>query len=306
MTLTPEQLQRRKSGLGGSEVATILGLNPYKTAYELWAEKTGRIEPEDISGKFAIRRGNDMEALVAKWFSEDTGLTVHRVNQTLTNDEHPYLLAHIDRRIVGAKEGLECKTANWRMAAKFGDQGSDDVPANYLIQCVHYMIVTGWKVWHLAAELGGDFRIYKIEYDEVLANHVAQTAHDWWVKHIVEGIEPEPQSHRDLDLAFPNADAGTQVEASSSIAATHGELRAISHDLKALKERESALKETIKGAMGEASALTYAGRKIATWNNQTRKSFNSKSFSNDHPDMFAQYQKSSEFRVLRINKGADE
>jgi len=306
MTLTPEQIARRRHGLGGSEVATILGLNPYKSAYELWLEKTGRVEPEDISQKFAIRRGNDMEALVAKWFSEDTGMTVHRVNKTLTNPDHPYLVGHIDRRIVGAKEGLECKTANWRMAAKFGEQGTDDVPANYLIQCVHYMIVTGWRVWHLAAELGGDFRIYRIEYDSVLANHVAQSAHDWWQHHIIEEIEPEPQSARDLDLAFPTADAGVQVEASSEIAAVHSELRVVQRDTKALKDRESALKEQIKSAMRDASTLTHEGRKIATWNNQSRKSFDSKAFSTDHPQLFEQYQKTSEFRVLRINKGPGE
>lgn len=306
MTLSAEQLERRKSGLGGSEVATILGLNPYKTAYELWCEKTGRIEPEDISQKFAIRRGNDMEALVAKWFSEDTGLTVHRVNKTLTNEAHPYLVAHIDRRIVGAKEGLECKTANWRMAAKFGDAGTDDVPANYLIQCVHYMIVTGWKVWHLAAELGGDFRIYRIEYDEVLANHVAREAHDWWQRHIIEGVEPEPVTSRDLDLAYPTADDGIQLEASSNVAAIHGELRIVTRDKKALEDREKALKEQIKSAMGDAATLTFDGRKIATWKNQSRTSFNSKGFKVDHPNLFEQYQKTSEFRVLRINKGADE
>ena len=115
--LTQEQLAARKAGLGGSDVATILGLNPYKTPYQLWLEKTGRVEPDDLSDNFAVKRGNDMEALVAKWFSDETGETVHRVNSTLRKEEHPYLLGHIDRRIVGKKEGLECKTANWRMAS---------------------------------------------------------------------------------------------------------------------------------------------------------------------------------------------
>lgn len=304
--LTAEQLEIRKSGLGGSEVATILGLNPYKTGYELWLEKTGRREPEDISGKFAIRRGNDMEDLVAKWFSEDTGLTVHRVNSTLTNEAYPYLLGHIDRRVVGVKEGLECKTANWRVAAKFGDAGTDDVPANYLIQCMHYMIVTGWKVWHLAAELGGDFKIYKIEFDEILANHIATSAHDWWTRHIIEDIAPEPTSARDLDLAFPTADDGVTLEASDNIVAVHKELRIVTADKKALDDREKALKQEIKSAMGDAATLSYDGRKIATWKNQSRSSFNSKGFANDHPQMHSQYLKTNEFRVLRVNKGHDE
>lgn len=301
MSLTQEQLERRKSGLGGSEVATILNLNPYKTPYELWLEKTGRREPEDISGKFAIRRGNDMEALVAKWFSEDTGLTVARVNSTLTNPDHPYLLGHIDRRIVGAKEGLECKTSNWRMAVNFGEEGTDDVPPSYLIQCVHYMIVTGWRVWHLAAELGGDFKIYRIEYDETLANHVARTAHDWWQRHIIDGVEPEPTTHADLALAYPHTDNDTEVEASSDIKLIHEELVGVAMQLKDMKERDSGLRAQLKAAMGECSALTYEGQKLATWREQRSKRFNAKEFQKDHPQLHAEYQTENSMRVFRPN-----
>lgn len=299
--LTEQQLENRKKGLGGSEVATILGLNPWKTSYELWLEKTGRVEPEDISGKFAIRRGNDMEDLVAKWFSEDTGLTVHRVNNTLTNDDHPYLVAHIDRRIVGAKEGLECKTANWRSAAKFGESGTDDVPANYLIQCMHYMLVTGWKVWHLAAELGGDFRIYRIEYDPALGSHIAKTANDWWTRHILEDIAPEPTAARDFDLAYPRSNERS-IEASDHALALHRELHEITEDRKKLEERETALKNQIKGIIGDNSTLVKGAWKLASWKSQTRRSFDSKSFAKDHPELFAQYMREYDFRVLRVNK----
>lgn len=306
MSLTPEQLAARRHGLGGSEVATILGLNPYKTDYELWLEKTGRREPEDISMKFAIRRGNDMEDLVAKWFCEDTGMTAHRVNKTLTNPDFPYLVGHIDRRIVGVKEGLECKTSNWRMAAKFGEEGSDEVPANYLIQCMHYMIVTGWRVWHLAAELGGDFKIYRIEYDAALANHLAKTADEWWQKHIIADEAPEPKSAHDLDLAYPMSDDGIVIDATPEVVVIHQQLRQAMAAKKEAETLEKALKNQIKSVMGDAATLSYNGRKIATWKSQTRKSFDGKSFSAAYPDLFEQYTKTSEFRVLRVNSSGDE
>lgn len=300
--LTAEQLEARQSGLGGSDTATILGLNPYKSGYELWQEKTGRVQPEDISGKFAIRRGNDMEALVAKWFSEETGMTVRRDNRTITNPDHPYMLGHIDRRIQGKPEGLECKTANWRVAMKFGEAGTDDVPANYLIQCVHYMIVTGWRVWHLAADLGGEFRIFKIDYDEALADHIANEVNSWWVNHIVNDIEPTPTTPREIDLAYSHADKGKVVEASESIVAVHSQLRDANAVLTEAKDRVEGLKSQLKSAMKDADTLTGPdGKKLASWNEQTRRSFNSKAFAKDHPQTFEQYQNESSFRVFRPN-----
>lgn len=298
--LTEAQLAARKSGLGGSDTATILNLNPYKSAYELWQEKSGRVEPEDISGKFAIRRGNDMEALVIKWFEEESGLQVETTETTLTNPDHPFMLGHIDGKIVGVPEGMEAKTANWRMAAKFGDDGTDDVPASYLIQCMHYMIVTGWRVWHLAADVGGDFRIYRIEYDETLANHIATTVHDWWTNHIVNDIEPEPTG-RAIDIAYPSADPDDCVEASGDIADVHTELKLVHTELKALKEKDAGLRDQIKAAMGTAAAMTYGGAKLATWGNQNRSSFNTKQFKEDHPALAEEYTKQSSFRVFRPN-----
>ena len=298
--LTSEQHEARSRGLGGSDTATILNLNPYKSAYELWQEKSGRVVPEDISDKFPIIRGNDMEALVAKWFTDETGLVVRRDNRTLTNPDHPYMLGHIDRRLQGIPEGLECKTANWRMAVKFGDDGTDDVPPYYLIQCMHYMIVTGWKVWHLAADIGGDFKIYRIEYDETLANHIAAKVNKWWTDHIVNDIEPTPETHREIDVAYRVGDDDAQiVEASDDLEKIHASLEIAIEERKAAEKKESGLKYQIKAAMGDACALYHDGRRLATWNNQSRKGFDAKSLERDNPEVYETFKTMSEFRVLR-------
>lgn len=299
--LTAQQLENRKAGLGGSDTATILGLNPYKSSYQLWLEKTGRSEPEDISNKFAVKRGNDMESLVAKWFTDETGMIVRRDNRTITNDDFPFMLGHIDRRIQGKPEGLECKTANWRVAMTFGEEGTDDVPANYLIQCMHYMAVTGWRVWHLAADLGGDFRIYRIEYDEALIAHIAKTVAEWWERHIIDDEPPALETDNDLKIAYPNGDKEKLIEASPAIAGVHSELKTVVEDFNKMKERKSALENQLKAAIGDGGGLTFDGKKLATWNNQTRKSFNSKAFKSDHPETFEQYQTESSFRVFRPN-----
>lgn len=301
MTLTTEQLAKRKTGLGGSDVAALLGLSPYTSPFQLWAEKTGRTEPEDISDKFAVKRGNDMEALVCKWFCEETGLKAHRVNKTLTHPEHPYLLGHIDRRIVGVKEGLEAKTANWRMIGNFGTEGTDEVPPYYLTQCYVYMILTGWRVWHLAADLGGDFKIFRIEYDGELGNFIAKTAHEWWQRHVVEGVEVEPVLDSDLKIAFPTASAGVIKQASPEIRLLSQEVAELHRKGKDIEKTIGGLKAQIKASMGEADVLMSGDTKLATWKNQTRTDIDRKVLEATHPEIFAECKKTTAFRVFRPN-----
>jgi len=150
-------LERRKS-IGGSDAGAILGLNPYRSPYALWAEKTGRLpEQEDTE---AMRQGRDLEAYVADRFSEKSGKRVERYNYLLRSSDAPHLHANIDRRVIGEKSGLECKTASaLNMKSYIGGQ----FPESYYVQCVAYLAVTGWERWYLAAlVLNKAFFIYQI------------------------------------------------------------------------------------------------------------------------------------------------
>lgn len=151
-------LRERRNSIGGSDVGAILGLNKYRSPYAVWAEKTGRIpEPEDNE---AMRQGRDLEAYVAKRFTEKSGKLVKRCNYLLRNTDAPYLHANIDRCVIGEKSGLECKTAS-ALNAKAYNGGS--FPDSYYAQCVSYLAVTGWKRWYLAALiLNKAFCIYQI------------------------------------------------------------------------------------------------------------------------------------------------
>ena len=100
----------RDKYIGGSDAGTILGLNPWKSPYTLWCEKTGLLTPEDISDKEAVWWGNYDEEGVARRFTEKTNLEVQRSNKSYYLEEYPFLIGHIDRKLVGIKAGLECKT----------------------------------------------------------------------------------------------------------------------------------------------------------------------------------------------------
>ena len=105
-------LEARRKSIGGSDAASILGLNQYNSAYALWCEKTGKITPEDISDKEAVRLGNDLEQYAAERFMDATGKKVRRENNIIYNDDYPFAHANPDRMVIGEKAGLECKTTS--------------------------------------------------------------------------------------------------------------------------------------------------------------------------------------------------
>ena len=145
-----EWLQLRKSGIGGSDAGAICGLNPYASPMSVYRDKT----TEDLSDMDSetMRQGRDLEDYVARRFMEATGLKVRRSNMMYRSEEHPFMIADVDRLIVGEDAGLECKTASAYNADKWKD---GEVPLHYLMQCCHYMAVTGRSAWYIAVLIYG-------------------------------------------------------------------------------------------------------------------------------------------------------
>ena len=160
-----EWLRLRKTGIGGSDAGAVLGLNPYSNAMKVFYDKTSE-EIEETDNESA-RQGRDLENYVAERFVEAIGLKVRRSNYMFRNREHTFMIADVDRLIVGEDAGLECKTCSAYGADKWKD---GEVPLHYMIQCYHYMAVTGKRAWYIAvAVLGKEFICRKIEWnDEII------------------------------------------------------------------------------------------------------------------------------------------
>jgi len=189
--LTAEQLEARKAGIGGSDVAVILGLSPWKSQTELYLEKRGEIEPADLSDNELVHFGNVLEGVVADEYARRNNVKVERRNQMLKSKEYPFMLANIDRKVVGARKGLECKTAAQFSLTNWGEQGSDDVPDYYRVQCEHYMIVSQYPEWDLAVLIGGNnYRDYHIEQDKELSEMIVENCAKFWEK-VEKGIPPQ-------------------------------------------------------------------------------------------------------------------
>ena len=158
LIMTVEQIQNdraawlkaRNAGIGGSDASVIVGVNKWKSPFALWMEKTGQADPDSLDDNEYVYWGNVLEETVAREFTKRTGKEVHR-RGLLQHDTIPYLLASVDRIVVGENAGLECKTANG-FAAKLWE--GDEVPDAYYVQCQHYMAVTGAERWYIAALIG--------------------------------------------------------------------------------------------------------------------------------------------------------
>lgn len=325
-------LQKRTKGIGGSDVATVLGLNPYKTPLSLWEEKTGKAEGSPAGE--AAYWGTTLEDVVAKEFSKRTGMKIQRVNFLLSTGEGGWMRGNIDRAIVNEQiaktvrvhkpekatetglmlstdVGLECKTANAFMADKWGPSQEAEIvsgnvvtehqiPLYYETQIQWYMAVTGIKKFYVAVLIGGqDFRMYEVRRDEDVIKAIVEKCHAFWFKKVLADVHPDPINADDIKKLYARDD-GEMVEASNDEAADIGELRTIRERIKELQDQEKAVANRVILAIGEKSGLLIGGEKAVTYKAQNSSRFASTAFKKEHPDLYRDFVQTSTTRILRL------
>lgn len=212
--MEPNTIKERSGFIGGTDAGVIAGVNPYKTALELFLEKRGEVPAEDISDKEAIIWGNVLEDVIAQEYSRRTGYDVRRVNKKLTHPVHDFIGGHIDRDILKTDRALEVKTAGTFMAKDWGPAGSDEVPEHYYLQCQHYMsCLPKVNVFDLAVLVGGqDFRIYHIHRDEAMIKTLEDLIVDFW-RRVQENDAPDLEfDHRSAKDLLKKMYPGTNAE----------------------------------------------------------------------------------------------
>ncbi|WP_062196452.1 YqaJ viral recombinase family nuclease [Caldimonas taiwanensis] len=277
-----EWLAERRSGIGGSDIAAILGLSPWKTAVDVWLEKTGRSTDDTIGDAEAVRWGALLEDVVAREYAERTEHNIQRVNRILRHPSHEWAIGNIDRAIVapgsrvrvaddggtllGADGLLEVKTASAYKAGEWGRDGDDDaVPLHYQAQCMWYLGITGQPWCDVAALIGGQrLVIRRIHRDDETIAAMLERADDFWHRHVLGGQAPEPATARDVETLF-RSDNGEALEADDELLAAYSAARAAKNDMAYAEARYEEAVERIKLALGERSALTFNGQPLATW-----------------------------------------
>jgi len=289
-----EWLEYRKSGIGSSEVASILGLNPFETPYQLWRRKRGLDGPQDET--FAMKAGIYLEDAVSRFWADETGREVIKASAgdwLLVKKEKEFMRVSPDRTFWVDPEGkknmqnkgiLECKTTQ-----KSIDQ--DDLPKHWFVQLQYQLGVAEYEQGALAWLSGGrDFGQKDISFVPDFFGWISEEVERFWTDNIIGGIEPESISVEDVIKKYARHTDGKIVETTEEILQAYTELKAVREELKALEERRDALEETIKMAFGDAEAISYGGRTLATWKAaKDSEKFDSKEFCSKHPDMAIQY-----------------
>lgn len=288
-------LKARLQGIGASDAATAVGLNPYKSQLELWMEKTGRIIPEQPSDveDSPLLWGTVLEPIVAEHYAKRTGRKVRRVNAILQHAEHAWMLANLDREVIGDDEVqvLECKTA--------GIYGSklwkDGVPEYVQLQVQHQLAVTGQKAADVAVLLGGQqLQIHRIERDDDLIERLIKLEQAFW--HRVETDTPPPadassSSDMALRILYPQ-DNGRVLDLTQDKSANQSfeAMLEVREQLDQLKQLESELKHQLQQTLGDACSATF-NRGFISWKKSNDSlAFDSKRFKREHPKLFESYQ----------------
>ncbi|MED2186480.1 lambda-exonuclease family protein [Bacillus wiedmannii] len=293
-------LQARTQGIGGSDVSAIAGLNKWKSAVQVFLEKTQAIEKEDIQSEAAYF-GNVLEEVVAKEFSKRTDLKVQRRNAILQHPEYPWMLANVDRLIVGERVGLECKTASEYFKKEWE---GEEVPAAYLLQCQHYMAVTGYEAWWIAVLIGGNKFVHKkIERDEELIQYLIDIEKDFWLNNVEQNEPPmfdgSDASTELLKHLYPESIADSFVSLGKQEELLIEARDQVDREIKVLQEQKAEYENKIKAKLGTNEVGGTENYKIY-WKSYITNRFDSKRFKAEHPDLFEQYVKESKSRKFTV------
>lgn len=291
----------RQGGIGSSDAAAAVGLHPYKSQLELWMEKTGRQfdDKQPSRGEILtspLHWGQVLEPLVAEHYARHTGHRVQRVNAILQHVEHPWMLANLDREIVGndGVQILECKTAGL-FGARLWKEG---VPEYVQLQVMHQLAVTGQQAADVAVLLGGhELQIHRIERDEAMIEQLIALEAKFW--DYVENDTPPPadgsdSADRALRALFPQDD-GETVDFSSDVGLSQAfvDLQRVRQTLDDAKKEEAKLKHRLQQAMGTVTLATFPSGSLSWKQTAPVKRLDIKALQQEHPGLCADYLKTT-------------
>ena len=264
----------RQLYLGGTDIAAILNLHPYKKKYEVFLEKIGKKDPADLSENEAVYWGKVLENLIAERYSEVSGNKVRNVNRTLIHPKYNFLRGHIDRKLEGKNAGLEVKTVGLRSAHLWGDEYTDEIPVHYELQVLHYMAITGFDYFDIAALFfGQEMRIFTVRRNRNLERikELEEKANEFWQQHVLTKIPPMPGSTIETAMAFPEAYRGEVATLTPMQDHFIIDAHILSDDLAIVQDKLDSAKTKIQNLMGSAEALENSrGYEVATWKNSSR------------------------------------
>jgi putative phage-type endonuclease len=183
-------LEARRAGIGGSDAAAVLGLDPWRSPLDIWRSKV-KPEPPSDDEKFLFKLGHLLEPVIAGLYSEQTEREVFVPDpEIVQHPKFPEIIGSPDRLAPRDGRVIELKSEH-QFADKFGDPGSDQVPDHYIVQAAHYMAVSELDRCDIAVLHGGfKFAIYQLRRDLGLERSMLDQLREWWDAYVVKKVEP--------------------------------------------------------------------------------------------------------------------
>ena len=292
-----EWLRYRKQGIGGSDAGAVCGLNPYRTAMQVYQDKITD-ETEEIDNE-AMRQGREFEDYVARRFTEATGKKVRRANAMFYDESHPFMLADVDRMVVGENAGLECKTASPYMADKWED---GKIPLSYQIQCYHYMSVCNADAWYIAVLIyGREFKYYRLERDEEMLANLIQIEEDFWKNHVLARVMPDPDGSKLADSVIAE-DFKKSVPEKILLTGFNEKLnrrQELAGLVAELETEKRLIEQELKLYLGEAEIAENAQYRVS-WKAVSSNRLDEKRLKAEKPEVYKQYQKTTQSRRVTV------
>lgn len=290
-------LRYRKRGIGGSDAGAVCGLNPYHTAIQVYYDKTSD-EIEEIDNE-AMRQGREFEDYVAGRFCEASGKKVRRANAMYYDEKNPFMLADVDRMVVGENAGLECKTASPYMAEKWED---GKIPLSYQIQCHHYMSVCNTDAWYIAVLIyGKEFKYYRIERDEQVIADLIRIEKEFWREHVMKRVMPDPDGSKTADAAIAerfkiSRDITIPLSGFDARLKRREELLSVMGHMEAEKRQ---IDQELKLYLGDAEMAENEHYRVS-WKNVSRSSLDERRLKEEQPEVYEKYRRVTTSRRFTV------
>lgn len=300
--------EERRSGIGGSDVAAIMGLSPWQSPQDIFEQKLGLAAPTEETP--AMRWGTILEDPIAEEYARQTGYKIRRANKVRRHPDYHYMIAHLDRDVTRSDRIVECKSVGkWADMSEWGEPGTDQIPQYYLTQAHHYLVVTGKRFCDVAVLIAGqDFRIYTVEADPEIAQELIEAEAEFW-DCVVRMEAPDAQQLDHVRARYRHSFSGEVIEVTRESRELLARYAALKKVLKSGEEEADSLLAEILNAMGHAEAIVETRQdrngkermvKLFTAKTQAPMRFDTKAHREQYPEVHAHFMKPSPSRPARL------
>lgn len=297
-------LELRTTGIGGSDAGIIVGVNTYKSKFQLWQEKTSQTVASEINLSDEVKErmewGNRLEEPLAQWFQDKTGKKLRRCGM-VRSDENPFMIADVDRLVVGENAIVEIKTT---AGYNYDEWADDKVPPSYLVQALHYMAVGNYDKCYFVCLCGGQRAVIReFERDDDEINALIEAEKDFWENYVVPHKIPEvdysDSCTKTIEKMYPGGNkepmplSGEWEQQCEQIKQLEAQITEIK---KVIDEKKNKLRLELgnseKGECGDY-IVSYGIHNRAVWDN--------KAFAEDYPELSQKYRRQTQYRMLTVN-----